>query len=133
MPLFKNLKDEVCQVLEPEVALVVKAGWKQLNEAEEAAYREGLKVDHALTSAAAIEEARVKAGLYSLVNEVVNKGEKAATDAVDTAKKATAKKPAAAKKPSTTSKPSDTAASTDKPAETASNTASEGTSTDATK
>ena len=133
MPFFKNAKNEICQVLEPEIALVVKAGWKELTAAEEAAYRESLAAEHSLTSAAAIEEARVKAGLYKLAEGVIAQGEKVATDAANTAKQATAKKPAAAKKATSTAKASDASTSTAKPAETAANTASEGTSTDATK
>ncbi len=70
MPLFQNLKKEVCQVLEPEVQKVIDAGWKELTAKEEEAYRLLLSKEPELTSAVKIEEARVKAGLYEVLNGV---------------------------------------------------------------
>ncbi len=108
MPFFKNLKKEICQVLEPEIEKVVKAGWKELTVKEEEAYRLVLTEEPKLTSAVEIEAARVKAGIYDVLNGDVLKG----------AKKAVASKVATSAK---------------KPVQTAANKASKGTTTNATK
>jgi hypothetical protein len=70
MPFFKNLKDEICQVLDSEIQLVKSAGWKELSQDEEVLYRQTLAATHELTSAASSEAARVKAGLYDLVHSL---------------------------------------------------------------
>lgn len=70
MPFVKNLESKVCNALEPEVDALLKKGWKLLSAAEEALYREELKVKPELTSAAAQEAARIKAGLYTALNQV---------------------------------------------------------------
>jgi hypothetical protein len=70
MPFFKNLKEEICQVLDSEIELVKNAGWKELSQDEEVLYRQTLAATHELTSAASSEAARVKAGLYDLLSGV---------------------------------------------------------------
>lgn len=87
MPFMKNLKDKICLVLEPEVETLLAKGWKVLTEAEEAIHREELRLKPELTSAAAQEEARIKAGLYKVLSGV--------EAAVESATKAATKKTAA--------------------------------------
>ncbi len=81
MPFFQNLKKQICQVYEPEVKKVVEAGWKELSDVEEQLYREGLAAEQDLTSAVAIEEARVKAGIYKVINDVKGQTETAVSTA----------------------------------------------------
>lgn len=91
MPFLQNAKKEIAQVYEPEVAKLLKAGWTELTAKAEAAYREVLAKDHSLTSAVAIEEARVKAGVYDVLNKVEGAVKADAKKAVQTAKKAVSK------------------------------------------
>lgn len=94
MPFFKNAKDEICQVYETEVKPVLEAGWKELTAVEESEYRAMLHGKEELTSAVAIEAARVKAGLHELFGQVKTT---VAADAqkVETAVKTATKKPVA--------------------------------------
>ena len=96
MPFVQNLKKEICNALEPEVALLVKKGWKVLTDAEEAIHRELLVAKPELTSAASQEAARLKVGLYDALSQVekVVKAETGAKTA--TPAKTATKAPAAA-------------------------------------
>lgn len=67
MPFMKNAKGEIALILEPEVAALKKAGWKILDEAEEAAHRAELHLEPELTSEVSQEAARVKAGVYKVI------------------------------------------------------------------
>ncbi len=69
MPFLKNLEKQICQVYDNEVKPLLEKGWKELTTIEEEVYREGLATEHDLTSAASIELARVKAGLYKTLGQ----------------------------------------------------------------
>lgn len=75
MPFMKNAEGKIALVLETEVDALKKAGFKLLSEAEELAHREELNLKPELTSAAAQDEARVKAGVADALNGEVAKVE----------------------------------------------------------
>lgn len=70
MPFLKNTEKVICQVYDNEIKPLLEKGWKELTTLEEDAYREGLALDHSLTSAVAIESTRVKAGVYKALGQV---------------------------------------------------------------
>lgn len=98
MPFMKNLKGKICQVLDPEVARLENEGWKILTDAEEAVYRETLALKQDLTSAVAIEEARVKAGLYDALNGVKKEVKAVKNESASIAKKIVSKVTSKARK-----------------------------------
>lgn len=94
MPLLQNAKKEIVQVYEPEVEKLLKTGWKEVTDKAEEVYRAMLSKDQSLTSAASIEERRVKAGVYDALNKVVGAVKSDVKKAEQTAKKSAGSKAA---------------------------------------
>ncbi len=103
MPFLKNAEKQICQVYDNELKPLLAKGWKELTTLEEEGYRELLAAEHNLTSAAAIEEARVKAGVYKALGQAKSDVQTVANSSNETKATSTTPKTKTASKTTSTS------------------------------